>query len=371
MTKTDSPATKGIEHRVARLLEVDDATFLREAYFVALGRGIDRDGETFYGERMKAGATRVDILQTLAGSPEGGKHLSRSPRIATALMRLGGESVPTASSVDELLALPDREFVEAAVRLLLDQGTDLETRGALLTRLRGGMPRFKVLLDLARRSRRTAFPELPGLDELISQAKDPLYPTARSVAELFALHDEAFVDSAYKTLMRRAPDFKGLAHYISRLREGFSRSSVLYELARSSEGRARGGELPGLQARLQGYRLNKLPGIGGPLARLMGAESDSPAARRERMLASLVMRNHALQAQVEGAGLQGLSQSADSGELATAMLARQEAITDIQRDSFEREINALRKLVVEMMDRPAGGRGARRSPARPATRRGH
>jgi hypothetical protein len=368
MSKIDGPASRGIEHRVARLLDIDDVAFLREAYLVTLGRGIDRDGEAYYGQRLKANAPRGEILRDLAGSAEGQAHLARSPKVAAALMALAGDKPVTAGSVDELLALPDREFVESAVRLLLDQGTDIESRNMLLTRLRGGTPRYRVLVDVARKSGRVVFPDVAGLDDLLSAAADPLYPTARSLAELFALHDEAFVDAAYKTLLRRAPDFKGLAHYVGRLREGFSRSSVLHELARSSEGRARAAALPGLGHVLRFHRVNRLPLVGGLIARSLGVESDSSPARRARQLTSLVMRNHALQAQVEGLRANGLSPSASAGDVGAALVARQDAMIDIQRDSFEREINGLRKLVVQYMDGAQRPR-ERRSPARPATRR--
>lgn len=366
MSKTEGPANKGIEQRVARLLEIDDAAFLREAYLVVLGRGIDREGESYYGQRLKANAGRAEILRDLASGTEGQAHLARSPRVAEALMQLTGDEPAKAGSVAELLRLPDREFVEAAVRLLLDQGTDVESRNMLLTRLRGGVPRHRVLVDLAQTSGRTAFPDVAGLDDLMREVKDPLFPTARSLDELMALHDEAFVDAAYKTILRRPPDFKGLAHYIGRLREGHSRSSVIYELARSSEGRGRATALPGLARLLRFHRAGKVPGVGGLLARTLGVESDSRPARRARQLASLVLRNHALQAQLEGMRSRGSNPG--GADIGAALVARQEAMIDIQRDSFEREINALRKLVVKFMDREAAP-GKRRSPARPATRR--
>lgn len=367
MSKIDKSSAAGTEQRITRLLEVEEAGFLKESYVVVLGRGIDRAGETAYAERLKGGATRPEILLDLANSDEGRAHLARSPRLAAALMRVVGQPPVSANSIDALLALPDREFVEASVRLLLDQGTDLGTRNMLLARLRGGTPRFRMLIELATASGRTAFPDVAGLDALIAASRDALFPTARSLAELFALHDEAFIDAAYKTVLGRAPDFKGLAHYTERLRDGHSRSSVLAELAGSSEGRARDAALPGLSAICRNARFAKLPVLGGLMARLLGIESDSPSARRRRQIGVLLMRNYALQARLENVRPSGLSLQSDSQDLTGALLARQEALVDIQRDSFESEISALRKMMVQLMDQADRGTAARsrRSPARP------
>ena len=372
MVDSDKATSSGARQRIARLETIDDAAFLREAYLVVLGRGADRAGEAFYLDRLKAGANRREILQTLAESDEGSKHLARHADIAAALSEFIGTTKTPTNSVDGLIALSDVDFADASLRLLLGQGHDVATRIALVTRLRGGVPRRRILVELAAASNRPGFPDVEGLDALIVESRAPLFPVARSLDELFSLHDEAFVDGVYKTVLARTPDFQGMAHYVGRLREGHSRSSVLYELSMSSEGRARNVRLPGLSRLQRFHPLGKVPLLGWLLAGLTGVEADTPAARRRRLLSVLVMRNYALQAQMEASRGAGGGSALGTRGLETAMLARQEAWIDIQRDSFDREINALRKMVVRLldqMDRPSAARASDRGNARGASRR--
>ena len=59
---------------------------------------------------------------------------------------------------------------------------------------------------------------------------------ARSIADLFSLHDLDFVRSAYQTVLGREADPSGLDHFLDRLRNGAAKIDILVELRQSGEG---------------------------------------------------------------------------------------------------------------------------------------
>jgi hypothetical protein len=70
------------------------------------------------------------------------------------------------------------------------------------------------------------------------------------------------------------------------LRNGYSRSHILKELAASNEARAATGSVPGLDSMLAAYdRAQQHSWAGWYWRTVMGAESDLPAARELRLLA--------------------------------------------------------------------------------------
>lgn len=60
-----------------------------------------------------------------------------------------------------------------------------------------------------------------------------------TLTELLTLPGEAFVRSAYRSILGREADPGGLRHYLARLARGHDKSSVVQDLAASREGRAR------------------------------------------------------------------------------------------------------------------------------------
>ena len=104
-----------------------------------------------------------------------------------------------------------------------------------------------------------------------------------SFAELMSLYDVEFVEAAYPILLGRPADPIGLNYYVDRLRRGFSRISVLDQLAKSRE---------------VVKEWDKFPGISGALAKLRASRRASgwklalgdielgrtPAIRRVRAL---------------------------------------------------------------------------------------
>ena len=356
------------------VFEADPSTFIGTAYQALLGRPPDATGAAFYARRIAQGASRLSIIEELARSDEGSAHLAESPEFEAALAKRLGNSPKTSRSLEELLADNDHEFIDHALRLVLRQGIHPRRRLALLLRLRGGAPRTVLLQELAAANGGVSFGQVPGLDELLARMRGGLFPVARTVSELLAYDDEAFVDCAYKTLLGRAPDFAGCSHYLNLLREGYSKTSVLSGLARSTEAQVAKPAVKGIRLWLWRYRVVNLPLLRTLAAWFGMAEIDAPRMRERRLLRLLMMRSHALEAQWIGAieevtetgrDLRDAPMPGGLRELETALLARHEALLDIQRDTHDRELGALRRDLARLLQ---DGTTPQARPLRPTDR---
>ena len=117
---------------------------------------------------------------------------------------------------------------------------------------------------------------------------------AESLSELCSYWDEAFIERAYWTLLGRAPDPDGGAHYLNRLRNGVSKLTILLRLRESKEGRERDPKIKGLDKALGRHRQAIHP-ITGPLVRLFTRrEGDSRRERSQRAILNHVVAIHAM-----------------------------------------------------------------------------
>lgn len=64
--------------------------------------------------------------------------------------------------------------------------------------------------------------------------------------QLLRLNDATFVASVYQTLLGRSPDPEGMHYYLGRLHAGYSKSSIIVQIADSNEARALAVNVPGL-----------------------------------------------------------------------------------------------------------------------------
>lgn len=112
-------------------------------------------------------------------------------------------------------------------------------------------------------------------------------PDPAHVDDLLRLHDEAFVDAAYRALLGRPPEAEGKAAYLTQLRQGVAKERLLLAMAASDEARQAGGKLPGLDSlsqRLDGRQTRLLPWV---VRRLWGgpeAAAEGPLAAVENRL---------------------------------------------------------------------------------------
>src|SRR5690606_29045472 len=89
-----------------------------------------------------------------------------------------------------------------------------------------------------------------------------------SLAELYALDDEDFIQAAYHSFLGRDADPEGFAHYLSLLQEGVSKSAVAAGLRYSRAGRARPQRFRLRKAWLS-WIATRTPVVGGLLESLL------------------------------------------------------------------------------------------------------
>ena len=102
-----------------------------------------------------------------------------------------------------------------------------------------------------------------------------------SFEQLFVVTDEAFVDAAYRLVLRREPDAVGRANYVGQLASGASRLVLLAKLRMSPEGQRARVQVPGMRLAIGvalAQRLLRHAGLGA-LASRVGRSIDGAYAR--------------------------------------------------------------------------------------------
>ena len=176
-------------------------------------------------------------MPTLSDSPS-----SNSPSLSSPSPELqpesGAQPTPKQSKppatlmntlmLSELLQGDDEQFVRHAYHAILGRGADpggLETYMSLLS---SGKSRVEVLNELLRSSEGIAHgAHIAGLD------------AAKSLVELLAHENHAFVSCAYQTLLVRFVDAGALDQYVLELSRGMARLQILREIRSSEECKSR------------------------------------------------------------------------------------------------------------------------------------
>lgn len=104
------------------------------------------------------------------------------------------------------------------------------------------------------------------------------------------VHNEEFVELAYRCLLKRAADAQGQLLALQRLAAGDSKIAILGDLRDSPEGRGYGVEIRGLAPRYRFWRLTRLRGIGGLIERLALFWNLPEIAREQRRLGQALAR---------------------------------------------------------------------------------
>jgi glycosyltransferase involved in cell wall biosynthesis len=239
------------------LLALKDESFVRAAYECILGRGPDPEGLRHYLEHLRVSGSKADIIYSLARSSEA--------RRWDRMIDLSGQST--------------ERFVEEAYRRVLGREADTAEKISSVERLQQGRSRRAVIGDLRKSPEAATAPmnvfrlALVRYTKAIRRARGPLgwYYTHRRLEarleeldwlfcgnaeprdcaistggtpsspqafnDLLALHDEAFVRAAYRTLLGREADNDGLRHYRARLWAGCGKAKIIWALTQSDEGR--------------------------------------------------------------------------------------------------------------------------------------
>lgn len=111
-----------------------------------------------------------------------------------------------------------------------------------------------------------------------------------SVPRLLEPHDLHFIDTAYQSILGRAPDPEGAKHYLSQLRSGTHKLVILGQLRRSREGRAFTPGVAGLDRAIKLQRRANYPLIGWVFRLFSGAEGNGATHRQLRVLGNEIGR---------------------------------------------------------------------------------
>jgi hypothetical protein len=239
------------------LLALKDELFVRAAYQCILGRDADPEGLRHYLGHLRVSGSKADVIYNIARSSEAKRR--------DGMIDLSGQ--------------PTDRFVEEAYRRVLGREADTAEKAISVERFQRGESRRKVIDDLrkspeaavapinvfrlalirytagirrargllgwyyARRRLEARLEELDWLisgdaerrDCTVSSGETPSSPQAFN--DLLALHDEAFVRAAYRTLLGREADDDGLRHYRACLRAGLGKAEIIWALTQSDEGR--------------------------------------------------------------------------------------------------------------------------------------
>ena len=206
------------------MMALDDEAFVRQAYLRLLGRGADAEGLNGYLQQLQQGVSRSDVYQALSDSDEAQRYETRRQQMRRSLV----VSAPRGRSTT-IVSAPN--WWPSAAHFSWDGPT----------------------------------------------------PQVSSVNELLELEGADFVKAAYVALLGREADLEGGTNYLRRLRDGWTRMSIVKGLFHSSEGQAFGPKLPGLAKALQRYNKAQRRSWGGWYHRsVLGVESDLPMERHLR-----------------------------------------------------------------------------------------
>jgi hypothetical protein len=118
-------------------------------------------------------------------------------------------------------------------------------------------------------------------------ARNP-YLRANSLAELLSWHDLDFVRCAYVTVLGRQPDSTGEHYYVDRLRRGYSKYGILWQLRTSSEGPRHDPGISGFDKALRKHRHARNRLYGWLVRWFRDYEADTRIERRVRVVENLV-----------------------------------------------------------------------------------
>jgi SAM-dependent methyltransferase len=139
-----------------------------------------------------------------------------------------------------------------------------EASSRVESRMDDDFPRFDACVDNTYGDKLPAFtlnmPEWPlfAVQPALQLKADGKY----HVNDLLCYHDQAFVNAAYRTLLRRSPDEGGYLHYLNMLRKGCAKVDILGRLRYSKEGRAAGIKMSGLAFPFLFQQVYRIPVLG-------------------------------------------------------------------------------------------------------------
>ena len=281
-----APTSRCWLYALEDLLRHDHVEFVTRIYRGVLHREPDPAGLQDHLSRLRNGeCSKIDLLRYLRFSPEGeavGVEIQGllppstwSSQAPPPLEPPAELSIRDCYTLDELLQYRDEAFVRNAYRALLHREPDAGGLEHHLEKLRSGVwTRMDIIQGLWKGVEgRAVAVKLTGwldLDKPVLPDIRPFSPEKKesfTLSELLEPPDEAFVDHAYRALLRREPDTAGKRHHLEQLRSGRStKTEILGQLRYSPEGRQVSVTVRGLRLPFMLQTAYRLPVIGSVLA---------------------------------------------------------------------------------------------------------
>ncbi len=363
---TPKPKTTQGEDLQELLLEEGDE-FIDAAFMTLLKRRPDANGGRTYLRALRSGTSKLQILYELSMSDDCRRVGGEIAGLGDACARAGiGEAneqsmvappaeVAQVTRAEQLLVIVDTDkFIELAYWVLLKRPPDAEGIANCRGRLQGGAGKAQVLYELFTSPEcREMGVELPGLrdaftreglhvvESQVSAPPEELPMAATTLAELLGYQAGRFVDCAYLTLLKRAPDSQGFQDQLQQLLNGTAKIQILSEMSASKEAIAAGVNLPGLSAALTRYKFSQTPIVGRLVKVFMSVEGNSPAERRGRAAEQRLLT---LAAEV-GERLAQLEKSSGRASVMEQKSLATGESTDARIASLERSVTSLRQLI--------------------------
>ena len=355
------------------LLIEDGEGFVSSAFMALLNRRPDATGGRVYLRALRNGTSKLQILYELSISKEcrlvGGEVEGLGDACAqegiglpvgTPVVLPPAKALQIASAESLLLLEVSDEFIEAAYWVLLKRAPDAEGIVNCYERIRGGVSKLQILNEIFNSPEcREIGAELPGLRDAfkcegldvvdidVQQPVDTSLPVGESVlaanclVELLGHHGSRFVECAYLTLLKRAPDRDGYQHRLEQLFDGSPKIQILAEMSMSAEAFKGGVVLPGLATALRRYRVSQTPLLGRFARLFYEVEGNSAAERRGRAAEQRLLTLEAEIGERIGQLMNGIdSITADKEKALVASQNDRERIT-----SLERSVVVLRQLI--------------------------
>ena len=314
-----------IANSVAELLSREDEDFVRCAYLTFFRRPPDPAGLGNYLGRLRAGESKLQIARELRLSPEGITRPILLPDLGLlfdpldvherlhAVTAVGSADAGLVSTLEQLLALPDRAFVIACYWILLRRAEDLGGVETYLQLLRSGTSKirlFEVLRSCdegqaveavlkqwqdaveAKSSERASEQSTHSL-ALTGSPKSSSIRTGLAascavpaIKELLSESDKTFVTTIYRVLLARAPKPEEALRQGTMLGDHIPRHQILVEVWHSEEGRKLRALLQEINRVIKKYQSAKLPLVGWIATKWHGVEGERAHERRARRIES-------------------------------------------------------------------------------------
>jgi Domain of unknown function (DUF4214) len=278
-------------NRLKDVLSLEGAEFLGQAYLLMLGRPVDPEGFRNYDVRLRSGTSKLSILAELRASQEGRAYGANVPD-PLVLLAQGPLAIPTTgATLQDLLRMSGAAFVDQGFLATIGRLPDETIRRGYIAKLNAGEDKLQILEEMIETSEgMPAGPASKEMEEAIRNMRGGLYPVAIDIKELLALDDLAFIDCAYKSLLKRAPDAVGMSYYLKLIRSGAAKMRVVSKLFFSAEGRKAASSLRGLRLTILQYWLASSRLTGWWYRPIAQVEGDTPLECRLRAVENALMR---------------------------------------------------------------------------------